>query len=270
MAKSAAHYSFSRSQGSFAEREVMNLKLLGSRLFLSILLVVLSSLFYVVYYFVFKDVNTMITWVIMSIAFLPINILIVSLVVEGVISKRDKLILLKKLNMVIGVFYSEVGTNLLKLLMGYDTDAGRVSKQILFNNTWTSQKFLSSIKQVRNLDYKLDSQIGDLEELCVFLAERRAFLLRLLENPNLLEHETFTDLLWAVFHLSEELAARRNLRSLPAADYVHITFDMKRAYTLLITEWLTYMRHLNSDYPYLFSLAVRTNPFDPDATPEVS
>jgi hypothetical protein len=30
------------------------------------------------------------------------------------------------------------------------------------------------------------------------------------------------------------------------------------------------MRHLSVDYPYLFSLAVRTNPFDPDAIPEVS
>jgi hypothetical protein len=30
------------------------------------------------------------------------------------------------------------------------------------------------------------------------------------------------------------------------------------------------MQHLKTDYPYLFSLAVRTNPFDPDAKVEVS
>ncbi len=246
------------------------MRLLNSRLFLSVLLVVLSTIFYAVYYSVYKDIHTMSTWLIMDIAFLPINILIVSLVVEGVISKRDKLLLLKKLNMVIGAFYSEVGTNLLKLLISFDLDAGRVGKHMLFNNTWTTQMFRSSINQVRNADYKLDSQIGDLEELNVFLAARRAFLLRLLENPNLLEHETFTDLLWAVFHLTEELANRKDFHSLPASDYVHISHDMKRAYTLLLTEWLTYMRHLSVDYPYLFSLAVRTNPFDPDATPEVS
>jgi hypothetical protein len=29
------------------------------------------------------------------------------------------------------------------------------------------------------------------------------------------------------------------------------------------------MKHLKIDYPYLFSLAVRTNPFNPDASPEV-
>jgi hypothetical protein len=39
---------------------------------------------------------------------------------------------------------------------------------------------------------------------------------------------------------------------------------------LLVTEWLSYMRHLSDSYPYLFSLAMRTNPFDPQASPEVT
>jgi hypothetical protein len=30
-------------------------------------------------------------------------------------------------------------------------------------------------------------------------------------------------------------------------------------------EWLDYMRYLKKDYPYLFSLALRLNPFDEDA-----
>jgi hypothetical protein len=29
------------------------------------------------------------------------------------------------------------------------------------------------------------------------------------------------------------------------------------------------MKHLKEDYPYLFSLAVRTNPFNPDASPVI-
>jgi hypothetical protein len=42
---------------------------------------------------------------------------------------------------------------------------------------------------------------------------------------------------------------------------------MKRAYLLLISEWLAYLKHLKENYPYLFSLSVRTNPFDPNASP---
>ena len=94
-------------------------------------------------------------------------------------------------------------------------------------------------------------------------------MLGLLENPNLLEHESFTNLLWAVFHLTEELIHRRRLKGLPDSDYKHLSGDIKRIYHLLIAEWLEYMEHLKNDYPYLFSLAMRMNPFDANASVEV-
>lgn len=92
----------------------------------------------------------------------------------------------------------------------------------------------------------------------------------LLGNPNLLEHEAFTELLWAVFHLAEELGNRRDVSSLPQSDYDHLIGDIKRVYVLLGAEWLSYMRHLQENYPYLFSLAVRTNPFNPAARAEIA
>ena len=118
--------------------------------------------------------------------------------------------------------------------------------------------------------FVVDQKNGNLEDLQRFLIGKRNFLLGLLENPNLLEHESFTELLWAVFHLTDELAHRKNLKQIPDTDYEHLSGDMKRAYVLLIFEWLAYIKHLKSDYPYLFSLAIRTNPFDPNASPEIA
>ncbi len=46
----------------------------------------------------------------------------------------------------------------------------------------------------------------------------------------------------------------------------HLYGDIRRANSLLIREWLGYMHHLQHDYPYMFSLATRINPFNPDAT----
>jgi hypothetical protein len=92
-------------------------------------------------------------------------------------------------------------------------------------------------------------------------------LVRLLENPTLLEHESFTNLLWAVFHLAEELAARGSFTQLPQTDYQHLAGDIKRIYVLLVHQWLNYMEHLKDNFPYLFSLAMRTNPFDQEASP---
>jgi len=55
------------------------------------------------------------------------------------------------------------------------------------------------------------------------------------------------------------------LVTLPDSDLDHLSGDIRRAYGLILIEWVAYMRHLHSDYPYLFSLALRTSPFDPRA-----
>lgn len=87
--------------------------------------------------------------------------------------------------------------------------------------------------------------------------------------PNLLEHESFTELLRAVCHLTQELSHRKDLIELPDTDYEHLAGDIKRAYVLLVHEWVDYMKYLKDNYPYFFSLAMRTNPFDQDASPIV-
>ena len=115
----------------------------------------------------------------------------------------------------------------------------------------------------------IDIKRHNLQDLKDFLMKKRQFLLNLLENPNLLEHESFTNLLWAVFHLTEELTHRKNLSALLKTDGEHLANDIKRVERLLVSQWLAYMKHLKSDYPYLFSLAMRTNPFDASASVEV-
>lgn len=91
--------------------------------------------------------------------------------------------------------------------------------------------------------------------------EKSPLLVRLLENPNLLEHEAFTDLLWAVLHIKEELEFRFDLDAAGEADLAHLRGDLERAYRLLARQWLDYMRHLCANYPYLFKVAAHRNPF---------
>ena len=74
-----------------------------------------------------------------------------------------------------------------------------------------------------------------------FLKGKQKFLLALLENPNLLEHETFTELLRAVFHLTEGTQKRKDISNLPMADYQHLKIDAERAYNLMILNgWSTW------------------------------
>ena len=96
-----------------------------------------------------------------------------------------------------------------------------------------------------------------------------AFTISGTENQNLLEHENFTDLLWAAFHIVEELEARESFDRLPPSDQEHINGDIKRVFGHLIREWILYMLHLKEAYPYLFSLAVRLNPMIDSPDPVV-
>ena len=98
---------------------------------------------------------------------------------------------------------------------------------------------------------------------------RKPYVMNLLSNPSLLEHESFTDLMWATSHLAEELAYREDFGKLPDTDYAHLAVDIARAYRLLVAEWVHYARHLKDNYPYMYSLVVRVNPFCAHASPIV-
>jgi len=242
---------------------------LTQRVLLGLLLVLLSVFFYALHYVLFRDAHHIFLYLVGDIAFVFVEVLLVTLIIQHLLSEREKRSMLRKLNMVIGAFFSEVGTPLLEYFRAFDANAGELSSLMIVNDSWSPEHFDQMKKSLKNHNFKIDARAGDLEGLMKFIVGKRIFLLGLLENPNLLEHESFTELLWAVFHLSDELSHRKDVKSLPENDLSHLAGDIKRAHHLLVREWLAHMEHLKNEYPYLFSLAVRTNPFDPNASAEV-
>ena len=234
---------------------------------LSAVLVAVSFIMFLLHYMIFHDIHHIMLYTIHDLAFLPLEVLIVSLVLHRIIDSIQKKHMLGKMNMAIGMFFSECGTNLLKLIVQMDKDSREISSELLIRNNWTKTDYRKALTAVEKLEGGLAINGDSLGILHEALHSRRDFILRLLENPNLLEHEDFTDLLWAVFHLTEELSARGRFEALPANDIKHLDIDIMRAYKLLVREWLKYMENLKNDYPYLFSMAVRTNPLDKNASP---
>jgi len=239
------------------------------QILLGFFLIVLSALFYVVHYFIFRDPHHIFIYLLGDIAFVFFEVLLVTLVIHELLSLREKRARFEKMNMVIGTFFSEVGTDLLAVFSDHDTRVGKIRDQLLMKSDWSEENFSRVTQQIAPYDPKVEILNFDLDGLRGFLSGKRDFLLRLLENPNVLEHEAFTDVLRAAFHLVEELAHREKAGDLPEADRRHLAGDMNRVYRLLLHQWLTYMKYLKKNYPYLFSLALRTNPFDRNASPIV-
>lgn len=181
---------------------------------------------------------------------------------EIVLQKREKAIRLEKMNMIIGLFFSEVGTGLLDIFIRCDPALENIRQDLIITADWSDLDFIRVGKRLKGYHHSVALEKLDLTELRAFLSEKRDFMVRLLENPILLEHAVFTSLLRAVFHLAEELAFRKGITWQPEADMQHLAGDIQRGYNLLVYQWLIYMNHLKNNFPFLFSLAVRTNPFD--------
>lgn len=245
------------------------MKRVNWQIILGISLIVLSVIFYSIHYFIFRDLHHIFIYMVGDIAFIPIEVLMVTLIIHRLLLDREKKAMLKKLNMVIGAFFSEVGIKLIPSFAKFDHKSDEIKEDLSRMKNWTDADFKKASDLIDNYRFRIDSNLGDLESLRDFLSRKRNFLLGLLENPNLLEHETFTELLWAVFHLTEELEYRSDLNSLPHSDLEHISGDIKRVYVLLLNRWVDYVMHLKHNYPYLYSLAVRTNPLDEQASPIV-
>ena len=213
----------------------------------------------------FHDFHHLAVFFVEDVAFIPIEVLIVTLIIHRALHNQEKRRMMNKMNMAIGTFFSHVGNDLLRQLRAFDAHPEAIDRITVLDNIQTVRDFNQIKKDLFGWDPVMTLSQGDLAELRTFLVSKIDFLMRMLENQNLLEHESFTDLLWAVFHLADELSHRTEFSDMPQEDIDHIAGDLLRAYSAAVSEWVDYMKHLKSDYPYLYSLASRLNPFDPNA-----
>ncbi len=195
---------------------------------------------------------------------------VIANVTEMMLNRREKQTKLRKMHMLIGVFFSEVGTKLIADFSSFDPTLHTIRDKLVITTNWTTKDFQAIREQIKGYRCSYDTDCADLKGLYQHLASKRDFLVRLLENPVLLEQESFTELLLAVFHLTEELSYRQNFTEMIESDKMHLAGDVKRVYQMLVEQWLFYLQYLQGHYPYLFSLAIRTNPFDKKANPVVT
>ena len=194
-------------------------------------------------------------------AFLPIEVIFVSFILDKYLNQREKQIKFRKLQVVISAFYADVGSSLIENFSCFNTNFHHLKKEFDFEQELVHSKKKKILDFASDFNYTMDSRAGDLSKLNIFLMTKKAYILSMFENPNLMEHDHFTDMLWSVYHVLDELENRSTLTALPENDMDHLSLDIKRAYELVIKEWVDYMIHLKKEYPYLFSLAIRKSPF---------
>lgn len=185
---------------------------------------------------------------------------------EFLLIKREGQMRGERAHMMVGLFMSEIGNELLRLFAPADPDGRELEGLLKVDPRWSDADFERVSLGLQDHKHALDASLLPFVRIRQLLRQQSNVLLRLLENPNLEARDAFADLLRAAFHLREELMNRRALSDLPKADRAHLEGDATRVYLLLVRQWLRHLGYLRDPYPYLFSLAVRNNPFDRTAS----
>jgi len=88
---------------------------LNWQIIIGLIFISLSVSVYYIHYLIFRDVYHIFIYLIGDIAFVFLEVLLVTFVIHQLLHHREKRIMLNKLNMIIGVFFSEVGSDLLRV-----------------------------------------------------------------------------------------------------------------------------------------------------------
>ncbi len=245
------------------------MKMVSWRLKFGLALCLVSAILFVIHYTIFHDQVILTRDLFFLLSLTPITVVFTTLILDELLRQRERQERLEKMNMVIGVFYSEAGVRLLRTIARNDPALAEIRKDLIVDSHWAPDDYMKVRDRLKAHHFTVCLPVDDMAAVKATLSSHRELLVQLLENPILLEHENFTDVLRAVFHLTEELDYRESLDNLPEHDYQHLCNDASRAYGLLAGQWLSYTGYLQANYPYLFSLAMRTNPFDLNASPVI-
>lgn len=222
-------------------------------LFVSFILIFTSFIMFLFHYLIFGQLENTIYYSLMNLCFIPVNILGVTLVFEKLEDRRARIERLNKLNMLVGLFFSDVGFNLLKLIAAGDTKINLLS--LNFND-------INSCKnKLARYNHDINFELIDYPKLKLLIIDSREILSTLIANENILEHEIFTDLLMALMHLRDEILFIQHKGELNQDDCIHLKGDLIRVYKALTIQWINYLSHLKQFYPFQYKSAIKFNPF---------
>lgn len=219
---------------------------------ISFILIALSSIMFFIHYLIFGQALNTAYYSLMNLCFIPINSLVVTIMLEKLIDYRAKKDRIEKINMLVGIFFTEVGGKLMHLIIDSDKDA---------KNYITNFEDLNKIKKcLYEYNYKVDMNYIDLCAIKNILVEHNNLFVTLISNESILQHQIFTDLLMSVIHLRDEIIFMEKDKE-SGFNTNHLENDVIRVYKNISIQWISYLEYLSKSYPFLYNNAIRVNPF---------
>ena len=240
------------------------------KIYLGTSLLALAALLYGAHYLYFRDSHHLFIFLLGDIAFVPLEVFLVTLVFHALLQHREKRRLNHSLSMTIGMFFHEVGAELLLKMQRNIPQKDCIRRYLSPEEMekWTETDYTERINDIQKRKAKFKLEAADLVPVRDFLLEKRDFILRMLENQNLKESSRFVTMIWAITHVSDELVIRPSLEKIKPEDIEHLETDLQRAFDLLVLNWMRYVLYLKKSYPFMYVAALRYGPFAEAVVPE--
>ena len=191
-------------------------RLLSWQVGLSVALISLSAFVYYIHYLLFRDAHHILIYLVGDLGVVFVEVLLVTIIIDELLGLREKQALLQKLNMVIGAFFSEVGLTLLRMMVGgrRTTQAMGQEGRLVVSGGVDGEGFrggLAASGGARPCDHPGAGDPGELEERSW---GEEGLPAAAAGEPEPAGARSFTNLLWAVFHVTEELPYRPSVEGL--------------------------------------------------------
>jgi len=132
-------------------------------LFVAATLVLASVAGYCLQILLFHRTEDTLFYLFQDLAFLPVNALIVVVVLDKLLKWHERQSMLKKMNIVIGVFFSEMGIRLLTMFSSFDKAGQEIRKDLLIGDRWSDTDYEIARKNIKKIDFAIDARNGNLQ-----------------------------------------------------------------------------------------------------------
>lgn len=154
-----------------------------------VMLILLSVALHALHYFIFGDLKHIFVYLLGDIAFIPLEVFLVTLVIDQLLERRDKEKRLKKMHMLIGLYFQELGFNLLRHIVFADENRRDFQGVCAIGQDWKASDFRKLEKWLIERKLEVNPRKMDYDALYDMLSSQKLLMINLISNPTLLEDE---------------------------------------------------------------------------------
>lgn len=130
-----------------------------------IVLILFSFIMYFIQALIYKDAILLFQELLSQLAYLPLYVFLTTIVIEQLLKRKEKEDMIRKINTVIGVFFSEIGKELIGEFVRFDLNFNNIKGKFSNDFEWTEERIIQLRQNLNKYKSKIDSRNGDLSKI---------------------------------------------------------------------------------------------------------